>query len=445
MIRLLLSIFLILFCFSGYIQGQKRVNPPGRIQSPRKENTAKKEASSKNNRSQNKGTYTITPLNKIGIRQENAKTGESLRRDIFFKKEMTNYMSQSEVDKITELAQYLYVHPNTKIYITGYATNEGRTQGEQIMLADKRAAAVANILINDYKISPERVEFKSVNANDPLPYSDIEQNRVAICMTSVIEKESSSLKENKNIVNDDQNKRYSIYEAFESEGNPVEELVKEANDLFTQKRFRESIRLLKKATILNDPEALLSLGLLYEKGLINGEDTIIQKSRKNDEEGFFYIHRSARQGFKPAQKELARLYKLGIGTPMSVEEYERWMKIYEKPYDSTIMEDGLYEAVELPAEFPGGQIALQRFLSANIRYPEAAQQNDIQGRVVVKFIVNKNGDIQDATVVRGVDKDLDREALRVVNKMPKWLPGMNNGVPVRSYFNMPITFKLQSQ
>ncbi|MCH5231701.1 MAG: energy transducer TonB, partial [Muribaculaceae bacterium] len=89
--------------------------------------------------------------------------------------------------------------------------------------------------------------------------------------------------------------------------------------------------------------------------------------------------------------------------------------------------------------------ALMKWLSNNIRYPEAAQQNDIQGRVVVKFVVEKDGSIGHAEIARGVDKDLDREALRVVNKMPKWQPGKNNGVAVRSYFNLPVTFRLQNQ
>ena len=108
-------------------------------------------------------------------------------------------------------------------------------------------------------------------------------------------------------------------------------------------------------------------------------------------------------------------------------------------------EEEIFVAVEQPAEFPGGQAALMKWLSQNIRYPEAAQQNDIQGRVIVKFVVEKDGSIGQASIVKGVDKDLDREALRVVKKMPKWQPGKNNGVAVRSYFNLPVTFKLQNQ
>ena len=119
--------------------------------------------------------------------------------------------------------------------------------------------------------------------------------------------------------------------------------------------------------------------------------------------------------------------------------------IVKEPEPEKPKEEEIFVAVEQQAEFPGGQAALMKWLSNNIRYPEAAQQNDIQGRVVVKFVVEKDGSIGQATIVKGVDKDLDREALRVVKKMPKWQPGKNNGVAVRSYFNLPVTFKLQNQ
>ena len=105
----------------------------------------------------------------------------------------------------------------------------------------------------------------------------------------------------------------------------------------------------------------------------------------------------------------------------------------------------IFVDVEQPAEFPGGMAALMRWLNNNMRYPEAAQQNDIQGRVIVNFVVEKDGSIANVKIAKGVDKDLDREALRVVKKMPKWQPGKNNGVAVRSYFNLPVTFRLQNQ
>ena len=107
-------------------------------------------------------------------------------------------------------------------------------------------------------------------------------------------------------------------------------------------------------------------------------------------------------------------------------------------------EEEIFTAVEQQAEFPGGIAALMKWLNQNIRYPEQAAANDIQGRVIVKFVVEKDGSIGAVEILKGVDKDLDREALRVVKKMPKWQPGKNNGVAVRSYFNLPVTFKIQN-
>ncbi|MCM1319676.1 MAG: TonB family protein [Muribaculaceae bacterium] len=105
----------------------------------------------------------------------------------------------------------------------------------------------------------------------------------------------------------------------------------------------------------------------------------------------------------------------------------------------------VFTAVEQQASFPGGQSALSSWLGKNLRYPELAAQNGISGKVIVQFVVEKDGSITGIKVARGVDKELDREAVRVVSKMPRWQPGKNNGVAVRSQFTLPVTFKLQNQ
>ncbi|MDE6697546.1 MAG: TonB family protein [Muribaculaceae bacterium] len=119
--------------------------------------------------------------------------------------------------------------------------------------------------------------------------------------------------------------------------------------------------------------------------------------------------------------------------------------VVKEPEPVKPKEEEIFQAVEQQAEFPGGTQALMKWLSSNIRYPEAAQQNDVQGRVIVKFVVEKDGSVSQAQILKGVDKDLDKEALRVVNKMPKWQAGKNNGVAVRSYFTLPVQFRLQQQ
>lgn len=105
----------------------------------------------------------------------------------------------------------------------------------------------------------------------------------------------------------------------------------------------------------------------------------------------------------------------------------------------------VYDAVEQQAVFPGGQAALMRWISENLIYPVAAQENGVQGRVIVRFVIEKDGTVTNPVVVRSVDSDLDKEALRLVKKMPKWQPGKLNGVVVRSNFYLPVTFKLQDK
>lgn len=106
--------------------------------------------------------------------------------------------------------------------------------------------------------------------------------------------------------------------------------------------------------------------------------------------------------------------------------------------------DKVYMAVEKVAEYPGGQKAMMQFLVENVKYPENAMKNDIQGRVVVKFIVTKKGKIKDVTVLKPVDPELDKEAIRVVESMPDWIPAQNDGKAVDSYFHLPVSFKLRS-
>lgn len=93
-------------------------------------------------------------------------------------------------------------------------------------------------------------------------------------------------------------------------------------------------------------------------------------------------------------------------------------------------------------QFPGGSSALFEYLSKNIQYSKAAKKNGIQGRVLVSFIVEKDGSISNAKVEKSVEPSLDEEALRVVTAMPKWVPGKRNGVPVRVKYTVPVTFRL---
>jgi protein TonB len=103
----------------------------------------------------------------------------------------------------------------------------------------------------------------------------------------------------------------------------------------------------------------------------------------------------------------------------------------------------VYQYVEQMPEFPGGQDELMAYLRKNTVYPTIAQENGISGRVYVQFVVNKNGEIVNIKVVRGVDVSLDREAVRVIQSMPRWKPGKQNGNSVRVQMSLPVNFKLE--
>lgn len=103
----------------------------------------------------------------------------------------------------------------------------------------------------------------------------------------------------------------------------------------------------------------------------------------------------------------------------------------------------VFDVVEVMPSFPGGQGALMSYLNSHTKYPVVAQENGVQGRVTVSFVVERDGSITDVHVVRSVDPSLDREAARVVSTMPNWQPGKQNGSAVRVKFNVPVQFKLQ--
>ena len=106
-------------------------------------------------------------------------------------------------------------------------------------------------------------------------------------------------------------------------------------------------------------------------------------------------------------------------------------------------EEEIFQVVEAMPEFPGGPAELMKWLQKNIKYPSISQENGVQGRVIVQFVVNRDGSIVDPVVLRSVDPYLDKEALRVVSAMPKWKPGEQRGKTVRVKFTLPIQFRLQ--
>ena len=132
----------------------------------------------------------------------------------------------------------------------------------------------------------------------------------------------------------------------------------------------------------------------------------------------------------------------------AVSEEEKVLKcgevvVEEKTPSMLQSSDELFGIVEQMPMFPGGDKKLMEYLMENIRYPEALAETCVQGRVICTFVVEKDGSISDAKVVKSLDPLLDAEAVRVLSSMPKWIPGKQNGVAVRTKYTVPVAFRLQ--
>ena len=137
----------------------------------------------------------------------------------------------------------------------------------------------------------------------------------------------------------------------------------------------------------------------------------------------FYLFLSSYKVALPAKKEIAK------STPIA--------------QSKSIPDSVVFEVVEVMPEFPGGQQALMQYLAKNIKYPVTAHENGKQGRVIVSFVVKKDGNISDIKVARSVDPYLDKEAVRVIAAMPQWKPGKQRGENVNVRFSVPVMFRLQ--
>ena len=112
----------------------------------------------------------------------------------------------------------------------------------------------------------------------------------------------------------------------------------------------------------------------------------------------------------------------------------------EKPKE---VKEEIHTLVEQMPQFPGGDAALMKYLSSHINYPPMAAENNVHGKVILQFVVEKDGRVGEVKIARSVDKDLDKEAIRVVKSLPKFTPGRQNGYPVRVWYTLPVNFKLQ--
>ena len=134
--------------------------------------------------------------------------------------------------------------------------------------------------------------------------------------------------------------------------------------------------------------------------------------------------------------------EFNISTEDTKEAVEIKQVVIEEEEEEEEIEE-VFLVVEEQPEFPGGMAKLMKYFSDNVRYPVVAAENGIQGRVICQFTVWRDGSIRDIVVVRGVDKSLDKEAVRLIENMPKWKPGTQRGKEVSCKFTVPVSFRLQ--
>ncbi len=234
--------------------------------------------------------------------------------------------------------------------------------------------------------------------------------------------------------------------------------------------YTEAVKWLEKSALQGNPDGQSSLGYCYCLG--NGVEQDYAKAVK-------WFTLAAEQGEADAQFALGICYLNGNGIEQNYTEMVKWWRkaaaqgheeasqalwdIGYKDNDTITIgafnvegkdeniasnaegkdsETKIFDVVEDMPMFLGGQNALMDYLTRNLRYPGDAVNNNIEGQVIVRFVVTKDGTISDVTIVKSVYPSLDAEAMRVVKSMPKWIPGRQNGENINVYFTMPITFSL---
>ena len=219
-----------------------------------------------------------------------------------------------------------------------------------------------------------------------------------------------------------------------------------------------------KADLRNKRGLLLEIGLVISLCLVIGAFAYTPKERtieKMDlqaaivEEEIVEITRQDQKPPEPPKrvevKVIADLLQVvtndtKITTEVDFAEFDENTEVIQQVEvaEETIEDDQPFLIAETMPSFQGGDLnTFRNWVQQNVKFPQIALENGIQGRVSCSFVVNKDGSIVDAEVIRGVDPSLDKEALRVINSMPKWSPGKQRGKPVRVKYTVPVTFRLQ--
>ncbi len=223
-------------------------------------------------------------------------------------------------------------------------------------------------------------------------------------------------------------------EAHTSETNEVAE---RAYDLFMSKKYSEAFPLMVKAAESGDGFSQFSLGTMYYKGL--GTVADVEVARR-------WWWKAANNGITEANIWLIATENETYDDKTVTSHKNMDIAVVPEPLKRSDRheKEGTFHNVEQMPTFPGGEAALMKWIDSHIQYPTMAQENNIQGSVLVQFVVTKTGQVGEVKVVRSVDKDLDREAVRVCKSLPKFVPGRQNGQAVNVWYTLPIIFSLNS-
>ncbi len=220
----------------------------------------------------------------------------------------------------------------------------------------------------------------------------------------------------------------------------------------------------EKANLENKRGVLFMIGLVFSLGLVllafewktEPKQVVVQKVEKNINNDFIYIPPTVdkRPELPKPKIELTQINIIEDGNPIADEPDYYFGEIEEPVFEIPELinslskgteekEDTIFVIVENMPEFPGGELALRKYLANAVRYPVIAQENGVIGKIFVSFVISEKGKIEDVCLVRGGDPALNAEALRVVKTMPDWKPGLQGGKAVKVRYSVPIVFQLR--
>ncbi|MBL7965614.1 MAG: TonB family protein [Prolixibacteraceae bacterium] len=239
-------------------------------------------------------------------------------------------------------------------------------------------------------------------------------------------------------------------------GEPiVQDLIYEIPDIPAQfidgpKAFNDYLKLksenLKDILSSNQKDLrIISLNITVNKqGIIENLNLLSQQSAE-DQNLLNYIFEDFK-GFKPGTVEgvpVTSVFPLDLLLSSEGNQFKLENSISQITEENDSLENDSTSIVDINPDFPGGQIALRRFIATNVRYPVEAQEKGIQGKVFVQYVIEPDGSISNVKIDKGVHPVIDAEAIRVVKLMPKWIPARQNGKPVRVSYTVPVNFVLQ--